>query len=1209
MAVLSGNVSVVAAGATVYVDDDNTDGPWDGSLAHPYWNITSGLAHASDGDTVYVFGGTYYENVVVNKSVTLEGDSNPVIDGMGGSRGIDIAVNNVIVQGFNITNSEYCIYTNASGFSITNNVFWYSYYEGFYWEIYEGDLAEDYTLYDCTIMNNEFYTSGSDAVYVAVDLDYYYNSGYDVAIGDVTISDNTFHMDGTWEYGIDVYEFGVDHLPGGTISVGALNMSGNAMYGGGSGIVFYGSLTALNNTQASLGDVIISNNVMVNQTGDGMDIDYYDVEYLYGNTIVTLGDLIITGNTITSAYGGYGIYVSDIGYWDELTDYARLEVGSVYIEENEIDVSGGGIFFHGIEVGCDLYDYSSFEMGHILVRDNTINSDGEGMYLDFAYFGSYMYGNSSFSMSNVEITGNTVDSGLQGIYLYRIEYLGYKMHDNSSFTMGSILVNDNTVNSDDYGIAPWFIRYFGSGLYGNSSFTMSNIEFCKNTVNSTIDAIGFSQFTDFGTDIYGNSSFSMGSVLVNDNALHSFIWLTSFGRFGAYLYENSSCTMGNVEFCRNVINSVGKAEDGITFYNLLPFGYEIHDYSSFIMGDFSVSSNTIVADGDRFGIACTQGSGGFGINVYDNASALTGNFEFAGNNISFTHLGFNLWVVKGAIIRNNTIRNSTDTGIFLPESSGNHIYHNNFINNTVQAYVTVNYNNTWDNGYPSGGNYWSDCTSADLYSGPDQNIPGSDFRGDTSYVINKNNTDHYPLTIPYETKPPTITILSPENKTYSVNILPLTFTVDETTISMGYSLDGQAVVPITGNSTLPALSDGSHHVTVYANDTFDNMGSSTVYFTADITPPTITILSPENKTYSMDAISLTFTVSESISWIGYSLDGQANTTITGNTTLTGLSDEMHGIRVYARDIAGNTGFSDAVYFTVDATLPSADAGPSQTVDEDTVVTFDGSASTDENGIATYTWTFTDSTPKTLSGKNPTYTFATPRTYVVTLEVADPAGNTATDTVTITVLDVTDPVANAGSDRTVNEDISTTLDGSGSTDNAGITGYTWTFTDVTVKTLTGDKPAYTFSNPGVYTITLNVTDAAGNWATDTVVITVLDVTDPVANAGQDQTVNAGETVSFDAGGSADNVGIVSYEWDFGDETSGTGKTATHEYTDAGTYTVTLTAKDAAGNQATDTMIVTMNAAEAFPWWIVAAAAIVVVGIVVAALVLWRRRKKA
>jgi PKD repeat protein len=207
-------------------------------------------------------------------------------------------------------------------------------------------------------------------------------------------------------------------------------------------------------------------------------------------------------------------------------------------------------------------------------------------------------------------------------------------------------------------------------------------------------------------------------------------------------------------------------------------------------------------------------------------------------------------------------------------------------------------------------------------------------------------------------------------------------------------------------------------------------------------------------------------------------------------------------------------------------------------------------------------------------------------------------------VAITVLDVTDPVANAGLDRTVNEDVSIALDGSGSSDNIGIASYTWIFADVTVKTLVGVKPVYTFSAPGVYTVALNVTDAAGNWAVDTMVIVVLDVTDPVANAGQDQTVEAGTTVAFNAGNSTDSVAIASYEWNFGDGTSGTGITTTHEYADAGTYTVTLTVRDAAGNQAADTFVVTVN----IPRWIVAAASIMAVGIVVTAVALWRRRKK-
>jgi parallel beta-helix repeat protein len=207
-----------------------------------------------------------------------------------------------------------------------------------------------------------------------------------------------------------------------------------------------------------------------------------------------------------------------------------------------------------------------------------------------------------------------------------------------------------------------------------------------------------------------------------------------------------------------------------------------------------------------------------------------------------------------------------------------------------------------------------------------------------------------------------------------------------------------------------------------------------------------------------------------------------------------------------------------------------------------------------------------------------------------------------------ILDTTKPVANAGADQTVNEDTQITLDGSSSADNVGLAAYTWTFTDVTPKTLTGSKPTYTFNTPGVYTITLNVTDAAGNWATDTLIITVSDITKPVANAGQDKTVKVGTTVTFDAGESTDNVGIVSYEWNFGDETTGTGKTTTHTYANAGTYTVTLTVKDAAGNTATHSITVTVLPEEAFPMWMIGAAvAAIAIGIAAAATLLWKRRK--
>ena len=85
-------------------------------------------------------------------------------------------------------------------------------------------------------------------------------------------------------------------------------------------------------------------------------------------------------------------------------------------------------------------------------------------------------------------------------------------------------------------------------------------------------------------------------------------------------------------------------------------------------------------------------------------------------------------------------------------------------------------------------------------------------------------------------------------------------------------------------------------------------------------------------------------------------------------------------------------------------------------------------------------------------------------------------------------------------------------------------------------------------------------------------TTLDTTKPVANAGQNQTVNQGYQVTFNANKSTDNKGLSSYTWNFGDGSQGSGITATHIYTNPGNYTVRLTVQDNAGNSATTTTTV-------------------------------------
>lgn len=103
-----------------------------------------------------------------------------------------------------------------------------------------------------------------------------------------------------------------------------------------------------------------------------------------------------------------------------------------------------------------------------------------------------------------------------------------------------------------------------------------------------------------------------------------------------------------------------------------------------------------------------------------------------------------------------------NVGVKMESSFNNYFHHNNFINNENQTILDDNIN-YWDDGYPSGGNYWSDYTGSDFYSGPNQDQPGSDGIGDTNYSLDQgNNVDKYPLMSP---------VTQVENKIHNLGLL------------------------------------------------------------------------------------------------------------------------------------------------------------------------------------------------------------------------------------------------------------------------------------------------------------------------------------------------------------------------------------------------------------------------------------------------------
>ena len=377
--------------------------------------------------------------------------------------------------------------------------------------------------------------------------------------------------------------------------------------------------------------------------------------------------------------------------------------------------------------------------------------------------------------SNVLMSGFTVRNGNNGICgsatgttyqrnLIRNNGYGVYLLDCESNNL-----SDNTIIDNDYGllISPGsanitmrrnaFVdnrKNFDAGS-GDNAAILSSLDYDIDTSNTIDGKPIYYLVNTHNFKIPDNAGFV--AAVASSNITIEGVDLAN-NNYGVLLVHSSNCSIVNV-------NVTGNDDCGI--YMLLSDNNTVTgslvNNSAYGIKVWYSNNNTILRN-------VVKNCGSFGIVLHGPPCSQN---EIGENILINNGIGIHLggFCINGVIERNTLINNgmalSTDwfgniyrensivkngVGFYQFGSSGNWIFHNNFVDNKQQ--VLPPGTNVWDDGYPAGGNYWSNYNGTDALSGPHQNETSSDGIGDTPYEIDKENKDSYPLMKPWASSPP-----------------------------------------------------------------------------------------------------------------------------------------------------------------------------------------------------------------------------------------------------------------------------------------------------------------------------------------------------------------------------------------------------------------------------------------------------------------------
>jgi parallel beta-helix repeat protein len=365
------------------------------------------------------------------------------------------------------------------------------------------------------------------------------------------------------------------------------------------------------------------------------------------------------------------------------------------------------------------------------------------------------------NIRNVNVTNNILADAAVCAWFYSSSFVNIS---------GNVILNATTAGiigyaSSNITIHQNFVNNFGwMGIHldGNSA----NCNITDNTVMNTIEGIEIEKSA---------RNIVAGNQLVNNNVS---IVLNNCNGLNIFRENNMTSDWYNIIVWGSTLDAFMQDFDTTNIVN----GKTVYYFTS--ANDLFINPSSCPNIGYLAIVNCTNATvkdvdlsfnrDGLILAQSTNCSIL--NVTISGNRGPLLYGGLTLFNSSNNIIANSLISNNT-VGICAYKSNGNTFYYNAFIDNSI--HVISNFKspfsqpsgplskNIWDDGYPSGGNYWSNYCGIDLYSGPYQNEAGSDGICDSFYKIDENNQDNYPLMgMFYDFK-----VVGLDNKIYHVQVI------------------------------------------------------------------------------------------------------------------------------------------------------------------------------------------------------------------------------------------------------------------------------------------------------------------------------------------------------------------------------------------------------------------------------------------------------